>query len=130
MTMEKEIEVEIGNAYLTPVLCSLINMANTDLYHGPLYLNAEGDTVSMFDDDYTHAFDFSRACTIIRDALDRRLPDSLYYETWSGCILTAVPEPYEDDDGEMVEPELSELYEFDSQALRVIAVGKELARHV
>lgn len=130
MTMEKEIELEIGNAYLTPVLCNLINMANTDLYSGPLYLNAEGETVSMFDDDYTHAFDFVRACGIIRDALDRRLPDSLYYETWSGCVLTSVPEAYEDEDGTMVEPEPSELYEFDSQMLRVLAVGKELARHV
>jgi len=116
--------------YLSPALINLIDMANTDLYSGPLYLRADGETCSMFDDDYDHAFDFSRACTIITDTLDRRLPSALYYEQWSGCAHTVMPEPYEDEDGEIIAPDYSDYTVYDQRDMLALIVGKELAHHI
>ena len=119
-----------------------ISRANADLYGGPLYLDADGEHVTMWDDGAT-AFDFVGACERIGDAL-ADVP-SLFVVDWVGVAEEIEPEwstcpecdgAGEDDAGSIcpycweggIEPE--PYYRVDRAEVIAAIVGTELARHV
>lgn len=51
-----------------------ISRLNADLYHGPLYFDAEGEPCSCFDDGAT-AFKFSENGTKVRNWIDENVND-------------------------------------------------------
>lgn len=109
------------------VLQNVINTANSDLYHGPIYIDTNGNHVSCFD-EYHHAFDFARATGIIA-AWFNNMPGELYYEEWSGCILESEPDWYEDPEtGEMIPPD--SYYVIDRPQIAECLFGRELAAYV
>jgi len=61
----------------------LISLANNDLYYGPTYLNKDNEPVSMFDEDYDHAFDFQGACEEIKECMDSLVSDFVVTECGS-----------------------------------------------
>lgn len=48
----------------------LIGLASYDLHHGPIWLDADGEATSGYDDDAIAHFDFSAACAEIGDWMD------------------------------------------------------------
>lgn len=115
--------------HIPAVLRSVIGTAKTDLYYGPVYLTKEGELCSYLDDEYDHAFDFSRACQIIGDWLDDQ--PTYYYETWSECLIMGIPEPDEDPEtGEVNEVDYSEYLEIDRRTLAELVCGSELSKYV
>jgi len=104
----------------------LIELANSDLYSGPVYLDQDGEECSMWDDGAT-PFSFRKACDRIREALSD--VSDVYLEDWSGCVLTSEPEGYEDEEtGAWIEPDPYTLIE--ASALVRAIVGRELASYV
>jgi len=95
------------------VLENVIQTANQDLYHGPVYFDAEGDEVSMFD-GAVRSFDFERACEIIRGWLDD-LP-TYYYVDWVPELTTENPD--------------DEYPEIDHSDIKSALVGRELSNYV
>jgi hypothetical protein len=65
-------------AYLRSIMpadiACAIDLANRDLYHGPLYFDSEGEQCSCFDKGAT-PFNFCGACDRIRDWLDSHCDD-------------------------------------------------------
>ena len=82
---------DLLNHYRPPAaLCRVVSAAVSDLYNGPLYLTAAGDECSMFDSDYHHAFDFSRAVSIVGAWIDNQ--NTGYWDSDAGMFTTALPE--------------------------------------
>lgn len=67
----------------------LVNLANQDLYSGPLYIDTEGDIVGPFD-EHIGQFDFVGAVERIGDAFDE--VDTIYVDD-DGMIYES--DPYE-----------------------------------
>jgi len=131
MYKDSDLEKHLRETIRVPaVLDSVIDTLNSDLYPGPCYRNKWGEPVSMWDDDEgIHQFDFVRGCQIVTDWFGDRLPYKLYYETWSGEFLSSEPEPWEDEDGTVIEPDYSEYYEIDHSYMVETLLGRELANH-
>ena len=107
------------------------SMANSDLWAGPIYLTKEGQTTSMFDDDYDHAFDFSKACGIIGRWVNDNLPTgTVYLDMDSGEFMDSAPEGEEDEEGNWIEPYMECLYEIEPAEIRKALFGKELSAHI
>ena len=70
---------------------------------------------------------FESACRELREYF--RDLGTLYYEDWSGCVLTSEPEGYEDEEtGDWVDPE--PYYAFGPRDVVRAVFGKELAEYV
>ena len=69
------------------VLRNLIATCRADLGGGPVYLNKQGEHVSMFDDDYHHQFDFGRATEIIGNWFEDNAPNAEFWERELGKEL-------------------------------------------
>jgi len=95
------------------VLESVIETANTDLYHGPVYFDADGNHVEMFD-GAVRQFDFQRATEIIGNWLND-LPTYYYVDWWPG-IQTDNPD--------------DEYPEIDSDTIAAALVGRELSTYL
>ena len=142
--IDKAIEAAVR---IPAVLVNVINTTNSDLYHGPIYIDADGDHVSCFD-QYHHQFDFPRAIGIISNWLDNQ--PTGYLDTQSGEIGKE-PEFMECDDCDSTginiandieticdtcdgqgafEPEWTDFYEVNRNTLAVALLGRELARHM
>jgi len=129
MSIQTDINSAVSEYVRVPaVVRNLANRCNEDLYNGPLYLDANGEPVSMFDPEYDHAFDFQRATGILSDWCDRNLPPALYYESESGCLSKSPPEPEEDEAD--VYWESAEYYEIDFREITKTLFGGELARYL
>jgi len=121
--------------YCSPTLLLLVNRCNWDLSSGPLYLSKEGRMVSMFDgEEYDHPFDFNRACGILNDALDRRLPSALWYECWSGCVTDIDPSTQCDHCDCEVESDCEyvpgDYYYVDHSELKALITGRILSTYL
>lgn len=115
------------------VLQSVILTLNHDLHSGPVYLNKYGEMCSMFDSDEpgVHQFEFQRAGAMVFDYLDRVVPRTVYYESWSGCFLSSLPQGEEDEEtGEWIEPDHSEICEIDASMIYESILGTELYRTI
>lgn len=104
----------------------LISQAKWDLYHGPLYLDADGDECSPFDEN-ARQFDFSGACDKIRDCLND-LVVTIYTDDWSGCWSITMPECELDDEGYVIDQ--GPFYCIPVEQIIIEIIGKELAQHV
>lgn len=127
---DEQIRDLLFDGYVSKRLAGLIDTLNHDLYSGPTYLDCEGSPVSCFDDDMDHQLDFGRLCGIVEDWLEQKLPHALYYEQWSGCVLTSEPKAWEDDDGELIEPDPSDYLMYDRAEIVRLICGRELTHHI
>lgn len=125
------IATAIEEAYKpSDAIVKLINLANNDLYNGPIdsFEKVEGWP------------GFSKACAAISDALDNLWPGSLYFDEDCGALMEKEPqgeylngetmEPCDsDDDGaEYFEP--SPYYEIERSEFMRAVVGHELAGYL
>ncbi|MCI0560917.1 MAG: hypothetical protein MN733_20725 [Nitrososphaera sp.] len=109
---------------MTPDILQLTNLANYDLYHGPL-----GP-----DDDQPWP-GFAKATTQLSDWAEDNLCE-VWYDTQSGEVLLSEPEGHYDEDcvdeaGEhqWVEPLWDDYYHFDYSEVKRAVFGKELAQY-
>ena len=114
---EQAVDDYLKNLPIPDNIKNLINQANWDLYYGPIQ------------DDPAYP-GYISACAQISDALDEVGLYDIYVEDWSGCVLTSLPEPYEDEDGEIIEPDYSEIYLINRRELKQRLLGSELAANV
>ena len=127
---------------------------NTDLYSGPLYLTSDPEENTGDSNDgpgvcfwgangITGQYWGSELWREDVASLESFCEDSapIFYEDWSGCILTREPEwePCEDCDGDNEDCqtcggsggfEPSEYYAFDLSDVRRLVMGSELARTI
>lgn len=110
-------------------IAKLANNANTDLYHGPLYLDGEGNICSMFDqvEGGVTAFNFSEACRTISDWCGDNVAD-MYYDVDCGALLSKEPQGDEDEDGNWIEP--LPCCEISRKEIIQTLFGTELASHL
>lgn len=66
---------------MPPHIKTLISHASYDLWHGPTWLDADGDLVSGYDSDAVKPFDFEAACQEIREWFDNNVSD-IQIESW------------------------------------------------
>ena len=94
---------------------TLISLANSDLYSGPIYLDEEGEECSMFDEG-AKAFDFQKACAKISDWINANIED------------VKIEMMDLDEDGE----EITWTERLEDSARQIIRtlLGRELASHV
>jgi hypothetical protein len=95
-------------------IADLISKAQSDLYFGPSYYDAEGEECSCFDDG-AKAFDFKQAC----DVISKWLSDI-------GDIRITMCDI--DEEGEEVE--WSERIDGSGESIMQALLGRELARYV
>jgi hypothetical protein len=111
-------EIESAIAYQREVMplhiADLISKAQSDLYSGPSYYDAEGEECSCFDDG-AKAFDFKQACNVT----SKWLSDI-------GDIRMTMFDIAEE--GEEVE--YSETIDGSGEAIMCALLGRELARYV
>ena len=115
-----------------------------DLMHGPSWSRIpQGDVTKFTADDYaTYRDDLEdekRPGDLIEEtyvgqvgktlrAYLNELP-SIWYDAFDGNVLTSEPQGYEDDEtGEYIEPDYSEIYELESRDLIEVLFGKTIAR--
>lgn len=79
-----------------------------NLYYGP-----GGD-----DED---APGYTTALNTMREWIDDEMPQTLYYEDWSGEVLEDEPEGFEDEEGQWIEPEDYRMY--DRREIKRIVFG-------
>ena len=101
----------------------LRNLANLDLYFGPL-------NDSQLDDEWErqHYKGFSEALGTIQEWIDANVTD-LWVDVDCDCVMTSEPEGYEDE-GEWVEPYLETTYHVDMRTVKKYLLGKELGGYV
>jgi len=115
-SIEEELNSAIQSAReaMPENIAALINMANSDLYSGPLYLDEDGEECSMWDEG-AKPFNFSKAIDTILDWL-------------SVNVRTVKVEIFDtDEDGEEVS--WFEPIEDSAQHIRRALLGRELASH-
>ena len=95
-----------------PQIRELINMANSDLYFGPL-------------DGEPGYIGFSNAIQAIRDWADEL--DTLYVQEWSGCVSLTEPEGEYDGD-EYIDP--LEYYVYERKDILRVILGRELISYI
>jgi hypothetical protein len=107
-------------------ITTLINQANADLYGGPLYLDADGEDCSCFDEG-ARQFNFSAACEEIETALGdvSDLWADLNAEDWNDREPEA-----EEIDGEVFKPFWEDWRHVERHEIIAHICGRELARHV
>lgn len=104
--------------------------ANYSLYHGPLYLDADGEDCCCFDDG-ARPFDFPRAVAILSDWADRCVPGDLLYESWSGCVVRESDVEWQGDESEDVPPaDPADYRALDRETVLVALFGRELASYL
>lgn len=126
MKYESELSDYVESLSLTPEIKTLINQANADLYHGPLYLDEDGEEASCFDEGATQ-FDFRAACAQISQALGN--VSDLWIDTFSGNWQESEPEPFHEGD-EFFNVNWEDWYHMDRSEVLAYIVGKELVRYV
>jgi len=100
---------------------TLISLCNRDLVSGPVYLDNEGEPCDPFDFDETPTrFDFASATAKIEAAVDGLDIDTVYYETWSGVVVSSM------DDDAMP----GDYIEIDSRTVLEGLVGDQLVEYV
>lgn len=107
-------------AKLPPEVRELIGLANTELYHGPIYLDGDGEECSCFEAD-AKQFKFSAALDTIKDALDNlpELRQPMYYDAETDEVL-----PLTLAERERGRPEIGDA------AIMVAMMGPELVAHL
>ena len=96
-----------------------INLSRQDLCSGPVYLDEEGEPCSGFDEG-AKPFQFSAAIEQIEEALEAAGVESVFYEDWSGCIVTSIPDD---------EPP-SDYREIPEEMIVEAIVGRQLAEYL
>jgi len=118
MTNPTQLVTNYWASKLPSQLHHIIDTANSDLYHGPIYTNGRGEWLSCFDEG-ARQFDFIRACQIISDKLDP-ISDT-YYQDWSECVSESEPDYDDDPEG---------WYIIERRDIISEIVGCELAHHI
>lgn len=85
---DKDIE-EYWHERMPEEIKEVFDKAINDLYTGPSYFDADGNEVSCFDEGAIH-FDFSAACTKLRDWADENMTP-LYLEEWCEMLQEDPP---------------------------------------
>jgi hypothetical protein len=114
--IEEELDSAIQSAReaMPANIAALINMANSDLYSGPLYLDEDGEECSMWDEG-AKPFNFSKAIDTIGDWLSVNV-DSVRVQMFDT-----------DEDGEEVS-RFETIEDSERHILRAL-LGSELASH-
>jgi hypothetical protein len=124
---DEAMDAYVASLAIPAVTLELIGKARHDLYNGPSYYDADGEECSCFDDGAI-AFDFVDACSRIDDALAE--VSGIWIDLDAADYSTTEPEPWEDEDGELYEPDYSCWQEVSASEVIRHIVGHELARYI
>lgn len=78
---ELELAVQWVRENMPTHIKTLVSHARYDLWHGPMWLDAEGELTSGYDDDAVKPFDFDAACQEIREWFDDNVSE-IQIESW------------------------------------------------
>jgi len=114
-----------------------------DLYHGPTWSIIPGGDIEKFDRDCfaTYPDDFEpkdgdiveetyigKVADALRDFIDA-LPSEVFFDEDCEELLEKEPEPYQDDDGEWIDPfEWNNIYRVERRDIVASLFGKMLSR--
>ena len=111
-------------AKMDPSVTDAITAARSDLWHGPF---SADDREAM---GLPREYHFEKAIEVISEWWSENA-STVYYDRDVEDVLESEPEGYEDEEtGEYVEPDLSNVVRYDGQDLRALLFGNELAKYV
>lgn len=115
---------------LSEEILNLIDLAETDLYAGPLYIDEDGEVVSMWDEGAV-PFNFSKATKTISEALDDIDIDDIYVDDM-GEIYKTDPQfddlHWDEETDEYIGP--LDYYIIEREYILKELLGKELANYI
>ena len=84
--------VEYAKEIMPQEIRDLIGLASYDLWHGPIWLDSNGEACSGYDDNAVKQFDFGAACAAIGDWLDSHVSDIQIEVDWDSDTEESVYE--------------------------------------
>lgn len=128
--VESTIQEYLQSREISPDTIRLISQARYDLFYGPIYPDADENSAfyGVIEDQEKYP-GFSKAVEQISTALDNCIGD-IYVDVFSGGWSSSAPEPWEDEDGEIIEPTYEDFVHVSVNDIRKHLLGSDLASYV